>query len=116
MVLVHHTPEIVADLHAIRLLVQPGIESTLVDLIVAQRPRVDAVARGRLMEAHKRVGIIPVAARGVPAVHHDDVAVLIRVDQGVGKGHARGSRPDHQVVGLDRLHDSTSHCPSSVLP
>src|ERR1700722_3386035 len=108
MVLVHHVPEIVADLHSIRLLVQPGIEPALVELVVAKQPRVDAVARGRLMEAPKRIRIVPVAARGLPAVHDDDVRVPIRVDQRVGKGHACCSRPDYQVVGLDGTHDPSS--------
>jgi hypothetical protein len=107
MVLVHHQPEVSADFRTIRLLVQPGIESAPVELVVAQRPRVDAIGRGRLVEAHERVSIVPVASRGVPPVHHDDVAVLVRVDQRVGKGHAGRSRPDHQVVRLDGIHDST---------
>ena len=38
----------------------------LVDAVVPQQPRLDAVVGGGLVEAHERVGVQPVAARSVP--------------------------------------------------
>ena len=102
--LVHHAPVVVADLHPVGLLVQTGIESLLVQLVVAQPSGIDAVARGRLMQAHERVGVVPVTTRGVAAIHHDDVTFSVRVDQRIGEGHARCPCADHQVVRLDRAH------------
>ncbi len=77
VVLVQHAAEVVTELHAVGSLVEAGVEAMVVELISAQGLRVDAVARGRLVETHERVRIVPVAARGVPAIHHDHVAVVV---------------------------------------
>ena len=107
MVFVQDAAEVVTDLHAVGALVQASVEAQVVEMISAQGLRIDAVARGRLVELHERVRVVPVTARDVAAIHHDHVAVVVRVDQCVDERHARCPRPNHQVVGLDRSHDAT---------
>ncbi len=106
VVIVHDPAEVLADLHVVGALVQARVEAIAFEAIGAQRARVDAVTRRGLVELHERVGVVPVTARDVPAIHHDHVAVVVRIDQRVDERHARRARPDHEVVGLDRSHDS----------
>ena len=75
----------------------------LIDAVVPERPRLDAVVRGRLVEAHERIGVEPVAARPVPAVDQHDLGVGVR-DQRVSEGHPRRTGSDDEVVGLDFPH------------
>jgi hypothetical protein len=55
------------------------------------------------VEAHERVGVVPVPARSVAPVHEDHVDVGRR-DQRVDERHARCARADDEVVGLEFPH------------
>ena len=102
-VLVEHARVVVADLAGGRPLVEAGVRPVLVDPVVAERARLDAVVRRRLVEAHERIGVEPVAARPVPPVDEHDLGVRVR-DQRVRERHPRRTRSDDQVIGLDFPH------------
>ena len=102
-VLVEHARVVVADLGRTRTLVEAGVRPVLVDAIVSERSRLDAVVRRRLVEANERIGVQPVAARPVKPVDQHDLGVRVR-DQRVGEGHPRRTRTDNEVVGLDFPH------------
>ena len=74
-VLVEHLLEVLADLRAGRALVEAGVRAGLVDRVGPRTLRVHAVERRGLVQAHERVGVVPVASRGVPTVHHHHVGV-----------------------------------------
>ena len=58
---------VVADLSGGGSLVQPRVATDLVDRVVTEHSGVDAVERRRLMESHKRIGVVPMAAGAVPS-------------------------------------------------
>ncbi len=102
-VLVQHTRVVVTDLGRTRTLVEPRVRPVLVDSVVPERPRFDAVVRGGLVKADERISIQPVTARPVTPVDQHDLGVRVR-DQRVGEGHPRGTGSDNHVVGLDFAH------------
>src|SRR3954451_2584870 len=55
------------------------------------------------MEAHERIGVVPVAARAMAPIDHHDVDFGV-CDQFVGERHAGSASADHQVVGLENRH------------
>jgi hypothetical protein len=55
------------------------------------------------MQAHERVGAVPVSARAVTSFYHHDVGLALR-DQRVGESHPRRATAYYQVVRLDGCH------------
>ncbi len=100
--LAQHAVVVVADLLGCRALVQARLGSVLLDAAAAEQRRRDAVERGRLVQPDEGVGVQPVPAGTVPAVDERDGDVRV-VHEGVDERHPRGSRADHQVVGLLHL-------------
>jgi DNA-binding transcriptional LysR family regulator len=70
--------------------------------LLAEFARVHAVGRGRLVQAHEGIGVVPVPAGPVSTIDHHDVGVGAAGQQGVDKGHADGAGADDEVVGCDR--------------
>jgi hypothetical protein len=66
-------------------------------------PGVDAIQRRRSVQAHERVGVVPVAAWTVTPVHHHHVGIA-GSDECVDERHTRGACADDQVIGLDCAH------------
>jgi hypothetical protein len=72
----------------------------LVDAVVPEPARLDAVVRGRLVEPHERIRVEPVAARPVTPVDQHDLGLGVRQER-VGECHSRRTGSHDQVVGLD---------------
>ena len=64
-----------------------------------QRPGVDPVGAGRLVEADEGVGVVPVTSRLVSLVHDDGLQVGRVEDQLLQEAETKGSSSDYQVVG-----------------
>ena len=107
-----HDRVVVGDhLAAARELEEPLVPAAGVDGVGAERARVHAVVRRRLVKPHVGVRAEPVPAGLIIAVDDDDGRVRLG-DQGVDEGHAHGAGADHQVVGFDRPHrDSLPELP-----
>jgi hypothetical protein len=73
--LVEHARVVVADLGGTRTLVEAGVRPVLVDAVVPERPRLDAVVRRGLVEADERIRVQPVTARPVTPVDEHDLGV-----------------------------------------
>ena len=101
--LAHHLREVVDDLRARRQLLHPPVQPGRVRAARAQRAGVHAVVGRRLVQAHERVRVVPVASGGVSAVHHDDARVGL-VEQRVHERHGGCAGADDEVVGLNCLH------------
>jgi hypothetical protein len=99
--LVHHLLEVVAHLGRGRPLVEPGVGPGVVDAILTEGSGRHAVERGRLVQPHERIRIVPVTPRPVPPVDHQHPGVGLG-DEDVGERHPRQSGSDHQVVGVHR--------------
>lgn len=82
--------------------VQPGVEAVHVLAAVAEFARRHAVPLRGLVQPNKRVGVVPVPAGAVLAVHHQHRRGRVFGQQGVDEGHRRGARADDEVVGLER--------------
>ena len=102
-VLVEDAGVVVADLGRARPLVEAGVRPRLVDAVAPERPRLDAVVRRRLVEAHERIGVQPVAAGPVAPVDEHDLGTRVG-EQRVRERHPRRTRSDDEVVGLDLPH------------
>ena len=98
--LVEHALVVPPDLGGGGALVPAGIQPSSVDGVGAERQRVHAVKRRRLMEPAEVVGVVPVAARRVPAVHQDDARIRVGHER-VGERHPHRTAPDDEVVGSD---------------
>ena len=70
--------EVITDLIWGRPFVEPGVGPRLVDSVLTKWPRGDSIDRGRLVKPDERIGVEPVPARPVAAVHHDDACVGFR--------------------------------------
>src|SRR5437868_10051705 len=62
------------------------------------------------MKAHERVGVVPMPARAIAPIDHDDVGLGLG-DQRISERHSGGTRSDDEIVGFDRGDGTT---PSSV--
>ena len=129
--LVEDTPEVVAYLPRARARVPTRVRTRRIDDISTEPARVHAVERRGLMEAHERIGVVPVAARAMAPIDHHNIGVGVG-DQLVGERHARRTGPDHQVVrfesrhaeilcsvgssGAAALHPGRSRCHSTRVP
>ena len=101
--LVEDATEVVADLGRGGAVVHPRVRTRLVDRVGAEDARVDAVERGRLVQTHERVRVVPVAAGPMPPVHEHDVGVRLGNER-IGERQARGAGTHDEIVGLDRSH------------
>jgi hypothetical protein len=109
--------EVVADLHAGRPLVEPSVRSGLVEQILAENPRVDAIVCRGLVDAHETVCVVPVTTRAVSPIDHHDIAVALS-DERIRERHPGRTRTNDQIVGIDHGHDPAPslglHDPSLV--
>src|SRR5438552_19134770 len=64
------------------------------------------------MKAHERVGVVPMPARAIAPIDHDDVGLGLG-DQRISERHSGGARSDDEIIGFDRGDGTT---PSSVGP
>jgi len=75
----------------------------VVDASAAQRQRVDAVERRRLVQRDEGVGVVPVATGQAVAVDDHDVGVAL-VEQRVRESQAHGPGTDDEIVRLQFVH------------
>ena len=54
------------------------------------------------MKSNERIRVQPMPADAVPTVDQDHADVRM-INQGVGEGHAHGTRADHHIVRLQHL-------------
>jgi hypothetical protein len=101
--LLHHLFEVGEQLGAAGQAVHPGVQARRVLRALAQLARVDAVVGRRLVQAHERIGLVPVPTGPVVTIDHDDLRVAVG-QQRIDEGHADGTGADHEVVGFDRRH------------
>ncbi len=66
----------------------------------------EAKARGAV-NAHERVGIVPMTARTVAPIDHHAVSITFS-DERVGKRHAGSPGSDDKIVSLDHAQDHVS--------
>jgi hypothetical protein len=82
----------------------------LIDRLGAERQRVDAIICRRLMQPYERIHVVPVPARRVPPIHHDDARIGLG-EQRVREGHARRTAADDEIVCFER---SSGHLVSAL--
>ena len=98
--LVHYAVEVADDLGAGGQLIQAPVQADRVAPAAAQRHRVHAVERRRLVQSDKAIGVVPVTAGLAAPVDEGDVRVGLG-KQRVGEGQTYGTGADDEVVGLD---------------
>jgi hypothetical protein len=100
--LLHHVSEVGAKLVGAGEFVEAGIQAAAVDGVAAQRHRIHAVKRGRLVQAHERIGVKPVPSGRMAAVDEGDAGLAMR-EQRIGDCHAGGAGPNDEVVRFDQV-------------
>ena len=75
--LVQDARVVVADLVGARAFVKAGVRPVLVDAVVSERPRLDAVVGRWLMQTDERICVEPVPSGSVTAVDEDDLGVAV---------------------------------------
>jgi hypothetical protein len=89
--------EMTEQLRAGRPLVVPGVLADLVDAVLAERQRVDAVVRRGGVQANERISIHPVTARSLAPVYHRHLNVRLDHER-VGEGEAARTRSHNQII------------------
>src|SRR5579862_1155231 len=80
-------------------LIEPGVLPDLVDAVLAEWERVHAVVRGGRVQAHERICMQPMTARGLLAVDDDHVDIGLGYEH-VGERKPARPGPHDQVVGV----------------
>src|SRR5262245_43028614 len=100
--LLHQLVEITDDFHARGQFIVTPVKAGCVDAVAAKSARAYAIERRWRMQADKRIGVVPMAARLVMPVDDNDVCIGLG-QQLVCEAHAGGTAADDQIV-------SRQHC------
>jgi hypothetical protein len=96
----HHVREVRPDLVRAGQLVVAGIRPRLVDGVLPERHRADAIEGRRLVEADVGIGIDPAPAGRAATVDDGHRRIGVR-EQRVGERHPGGPGTHHETVGFD---------------
>jgi len=99
--MLHHLVEVVQNLGAGGEPVHADVEPVGVLDAMAELARCHAIELGRLVQPHEGVGLVPVPAGSVVAIHHQYPGMRLFAEQRIDEGHGGCAGADDEVVGLE---------------